>query len=183
MNQIEILEQDYEILGTLKNINIADSFVSPLNKIGDGNGEAKLYIGQAGKKITDFFGERGFESNCFLLKEDLIQYLDEIRKEHLAPTQDYREKDQFDRLWETKLEKVLCLDELVEFKIKDQNNLQGQRVYINSNAEGYKLIRDISLPVISHLEITKVRNVEDNIIKYYFYLFSDYVNEDRKSVV
>jgi len=177
MNQIEILEQDYEILGTLKNINIADSFVSPLNKIGDGNGEAKLYIGQAGKKITDFFGERGFESNCFLLKEDLIQYLDEIRKEHLAPTQDYREKDQFDRLWETKLEKVLCLDELVEFKIKDQNNLQGQRVYINSNAEGYKLIRDISLPVISHLEITKVRNVEDNIIKYYFYLFSDYVNE------
>ncbi|GAA5100560.1 hypothetical protein GCM10023210_39200 [Chryseobacterium ginsengisoli] len=177
MNQIEILEQDYEILGTLKNINIADSFVSPLNKIGDGNGEAKLYVGQAGEKITDFFGERGFESNCFLLKEDLIQYLDEIRKEHIAPTQEYREKDRLDRLWETKREKILHLDEMIEFKIKDQNNLQGQRVYINSNSEGYKLIREISLPVISHLEITKVKNVENNIIKYYFYLFSDYVNE------
>ena len=77
MNGIEILEQDYEVLGILKNINIADSFVSPLNKIGDGNGEAKLYVGQDGEKIIDFFGERGFESNCFLLKEDLIQYLDE----------------------------------------------------------------------------------------------------------
>ena len=170
MNGIEILEQDYEVLGILKNINIADSFVSPLNKIGDGNGEAKLYVGQDGEKIIDFFGERGFESNCFLLKEDLIQYLDEIRKEHLAPTQEYREKDRFEKLWEIKREKILRLDEVINFKIKDQNNLQGPRVYINSTSEGYKIIRDISLPVISHLEITKIKNLEDDGFKYYFYL-------------
>ncbi|WP_326981057.1 DUF262 domain-containing protein [Chryseobacterium sp. MYb264] len=177
MNRIEILEEDYEVLGILKNINIADSFVSPVNKIGEGNGEAKLYVGQDGEKITDFFGNRGFESNCFLLKEDLIQYLDEIRKEHIAPTQEYREKDRFEKLWEIKREKILRLDEVIEFKIKDQNNLQGPRVYINSTSEGYKIIRDISLPVISHLEITKIKNLEDDGVKYYFYLFSDYVNE------
>jgi len=177
MNQIEILEENFEILGKLETINIADSFVTPQNKIGDGNGEAKLYVGLAGEKLNDFFGERGFESNCFLLKEDLIQYLDEIRREHVAPTQEYREKDIFEKLWDDKYEKVLQLDEIIEFKIKDQNNLQGPRVYVNSNSDGYKLIREISLPIISHLEITKVKSIDNVEVKYYFYLFSDYVNE------
>ncbi|MEA5457814.1 DUF262 domain-containing protein [Arcicella sp. LKC2W] len=177
MNRIEILEQEFEVLGTLKSINIADSFVAQSNKIGDGNGEAKLYVGQVGEKLIDFFGERGFEANCFLLKEDLIQYLDEIRKEHIAPTQEYREKDTFEELWSIKYSKVLQLDETIEFKIKDQNNLQGPRVYVNSNSEGYKLIREISLPVISHLEITKIKSINNDTIRYYFYLFSDYTNE------
>ncbi|MGV8945380.1 MAG: DUF262 domain-containing protein [Lutibacter sp.] len=177
MNRIEILEKDFEVLGSLENINIADSFVMPQNKIGDGNGEAKLYVGQAGEKLKYFFGERGFESNCFLLKEDLIQYLDEIRGEHLAPTQEYREKDRFEELWDEKYKKVLQLNEIIEFQIKDQNNLQGPRVYINSNSEGYKLIREISLPVISHLEITKVKNIDGDEIRFYFYIFSDYVDD------
>jgi hypothetical protein len=138
MNRIEILEQDFEILGTLENLNIADSFVMPLNKIGGGNGEAKLYVGQDGEKLKDFFGERGFISNCFLLKEDLIQYLNEIRREHIAPTQEYREKDKFEKLWKDKFEKVLNSNEIIEFEIIDQNNLQGSRVYVNSDSEGYK---------------------------------------------
>lgn len=29
MNRIEILEKDFEVLGILENINIADSFVMP----------------------------------------------------------------------------------------------------------------------------------------------------------
>jgi hypothetical protein len=176
MNRIEILEQDFEILGTLENLNIADSFVMPLNKIGGGNGEAKLYVGQDGEKLKDFFGERGFISNCFLLKEDLIQYLNEIRREHIAPTQEYREKDKFEKLWKDKFEKVLNSNEIIEFEIIDQNNLQGSRVYVNSDSEGYKLIREISLPIISHLQITKVKSINSEV-KYYFYLFSDYVDE------
>ncbi|PIF61061.1 DUF262 domain-containing protein [Flavobacterium sp. 11] len=177
MNRIEILEKDFEVLGILENINIADSFVMPQNKIGDGSGEAKLYVGQDVEKLEDFFGERGFESSCFLLKEDLIQYLDQIRIEHVKPTQAYREKDRFEILWDDKYAKVLQLNEIIDFKIKDQNNLQGPRVYINSNSEGYKLIREISLPVISHLEIIKVKSIDNNEIKYYFYLFSDYVDD------
>ncbi|MFV8332084.1 DUF262 domain-containing protein [Flavobacterium sp. GSP14] len=186
MNRIEILEEDFEVLGILENINIADSFVMPQNKIGFGNGEAKLYVGQDGEKLEDFFGERGFESSCFLLKEDLIQYLDQIRIEHVKPTQAYREKDRFEILWDDKYAKVLQLNEIIDFKIIDQNNLQGPRVYVNSNSEGYKLIREISLPVISHLEITKVKNINNNEIKYYFYLFSDYVDdilEEEETIV
>jgi hypothetical protein len=177
MNRIEILGKDFDVLGRLENINIADSFVMPQNKIGDGNGEAKLYIGQEGEKLNDFFGNRGFESNCVLLKEDLIQYLNEIRREHLAPTQEYREKDKLEELWNSKYQKILQLEEIIEFNIKDQNNLQGPRVYINSNSDGYKLIREIALPIISHLEITKVKSIDSNKIKFYFYLFSDYAND------
>ena len=58
MNRINILGNDFDVLGRIENINIADSFVMPQNKIGDGNGEAKLYVGQVGEKLKDFF--------CFL---------------------------------------------------------------------------------------------------------------------
>jgi len=46
------------------------------NKIGTGNGEAKLYIGQDGKSLRDFFGQNSFNAKCFFLKKDLLQYLE-----------------------------------------------------------------------------------------------------------
>ncbi|WP_445747904.1 DUF262 domain-containing protein [Polaribacter sp.] len=177
MNQIKILDNDFEILGVLEKITVADSFVMPQNKIGNGNGEAKLYLGQVGDKLKDFFGERGFECCCFLLKEDLIQYLYEIRREHIAPTQEYREKNRFEPLWEEKYKKVKDLNDVIYFKIQDQNSLQEPRLYINSNSEGYKIIREIALPVISHLEITKVKNNETEDLQFYFYLYSEYVDD------
>ncbi|MDM1298459.1 DUF262 domain-containing protein [Empedobacter falsenii] len=176
MNKIQILGQDFEILGFLEDISIADSFVLPQNKIGDGNGEAKLYIGQR-DSLEFFFGENGFSCNCFLLKEDLINYIEEIRKEHFAPRQEYRQKDIFEEKWEEKRNKVLSLDDLISFEIKDQNTLQGSRLYVNSDSSGYRLIRELALPIISHLNITKLRQLESNEIIYYFYLFSDYTND------
>jgi hypothetical protein len=177
MNQIQILDKNFEVLDILERITVADSFVSPQNKIGNANGEAKLYLGHVGDKIQNFFGERGFEFDCFILKEDLIQYLNEIRIEHIAPTQEYREKNRFEQLWEEKYKKLEGLDDVIRFKIKDQNNIQGPRVYVNSNSYGYKIIREIALPVISHLEITKVKNNESGEIQFYFYLYSDYVDD------
>lgn len=177
MNSIEILGQDFEVLGFLENISIADSFVLPQNKIGDGNGEAKLYIGQRGDFLESFFGDNGFSCNCFLLKEDLINYIEEIRKEHFAPTQEYRQKDIFEENWEEKRSKVLSLDDLISFEIKDQNTLQGPRLYVNSSSPGYKLIRELALPIISHLNITKLRKLDSTEVLYYFYLFSDYTND------
>lgn len=176
MNKIQILGQDFEILGFLEDISIADSFVLPQNKIGDGNGEAKLYIGQR-DSLESFFGENGFSCNCFLLKEDLINYIEEIRKEHFAPTQEYRKKDIFEEKWEEKRSRVLSLDDLISFEIKDQNTLQGSRLYVNSDSSGYRLIRELALPIISHLNITKLRQLDSNEIIYYFYLFSDYTND------
>lgn len=177
MKNIEILGKTFEVLDSLEDVSIADSFVMPQNKIGNGNGEAKLYVGYTGDYLNNFFGKRGFSCECFLLKEDLINYIEEIRKEHFAPTQEYRQKDLFEEKWVEKRERVLSLEELISFEIKDQNTLQGARLYVNSNSFGYKLIRELALPVISHLNIVKLRSKETNDIKYYFYLFSDYIND------
>ena len=40
-------------------ITVADSWVMPKNKLGEGNGEAKLYISSR-DKMEAFFGEIGF---------------------------------------------------------------------------------------------------------------------------
>ena len=50
-------------------ITVADSWVMPKNKLGDGNGEAKLYFGSR-DKMEQFFGEIGFTATCFVLRQD-----------------------------------------------------------------------------------------------------------------
>ena len=57
--------QEYTVEDTKEKITIADSFVVRQNKIGSGNGEAKLYIGQDTSNTRDFFGSRGFTIACF----------------------------------------------------------------------------------------------------------------------
>ncbi|VVH62281.1 putative type II restriction endonuclease [uncultured Gammaproteobacteria bacterium] len=44
--EINILNEIYQIEDAKEKITIADSFVVRANKIGLGNGEAKLYVGQ-----------------------------------------------------------------------------------------------------------------------------------------
>ncbi len=52
--KITILNNEYEVLETKEKITIADSFVVRQNKIGGGNGEAKLYVGQDNQEIRVF---------------------------------------------------------------------------------------------------------------------------------
>ncbi len=77
---INIKGDEYEISEVIEKISIADSFVVPRNKIGEGNGEAKLYVGQSSKKLELFFGNRGFIVNCILFKNNLLDYLKSARK-------------------------------------------------------------------------------------------------------
>ena len=46
---------------TIDKLTIADSFVVPSNKLGRGNGEAKLYIGNEEENLRNFYGPSGFE--------------------------------------------------------------------------------------------------------------------------
>ena len=48
-------------------IAVADSWVKPKNKIGDGNGEAKLYVGNR-DSMEKFFGGQQFTATCFILR-------------------------------------------------------------------------------------------------------------------
>lgn len=58
--QITIDNQIFDVLDVKEKITIADSFVVNSNKIGRGNGEAKLYVGNDSEELRWFFGKRPF---------------------------------------------------------------------------------------------------------------------------
>lgn len=163
-------------MDTKARITVADSFVANPNKIGTGNGEAKLYVGQDSTEIDKFFGAQKFEVKCFFIKSDLIRYLEETRPEYLKPEQPYRDKRNLPRLWKERKAKVEALPELVEFTIRKQAQIAGPRIYVNSTDSAYKLIRELSLPNITFISIVKIKDFQNKIF-FYFRLFADYFGE------
>ena len=153
-------------------ITIPDCFVLNKNKIGTGNGEAKLYFGSK-PSMRSFFGEAGFSAKCFLLKQDLISYMETIKAEYLNPSYDYRGKSLFAALWEERYKKVMSLDDVIYFHVQDQEQIDGPRGYINSNDEGYYLIRELSLPLVSYISAMRVEAVDGSFC-YYLKLFVDF---------
>lgn len=85
--------QKFNIVDTFdSSITIPDCFVKSGSKIGGGNGEAKLYI--APKNVMyPFFGNEGFHAKCFLLRNDIISYMNALHSEYLHPSQPYRAAD------------------------------------------------------------------------------------------
>jgi hypothetical protein len=171
--KINILGKTYEVIDTKEKVTIADSFVVRQNKIGSGNGEAKLYVGNESEWLRNFFGNIGFVNKCFLLKKDLLKYLDETQVEYLKPEQAYINKSTLPNLWRERKEKINNLPEKIDFEIFEQTQITGPRIYIKSSDMGYKLIRELSLPNITFISIVKLCN-ENNKIEYYFKLFADY---------
>lgn len=169
MNHIQILDRSFEVLDVLEKITVADSFVVPSNKIGGGNGEAKLYVGQDNDATRTFFGERGFEVSVMLSKSNLLQYLNNVYSEYFEPTQNYRERNRLSELWEERYNSINKLDDIVCFRVQDQNHLSGPRVYVNSINEishktKYSIIRELPLPIISYFNILKISESNSNIV-------------------
>ena len=132
-------------------ITVADSWVMPKNKLGDGNGEAKLYFGSR-DRMEHFFGEIGFTATCFVLRQDLKAYMNAIKAEYFTPSQDYRGRDEMRSLWFERMEKINELPEgIVDFTVREQSQIAGSRGYLNSSDKVYKLIREISLPLITYI--------------------------------
>lgn len=175
MKKLYFDDQTYKIIDTKEKITIADSFVVRQNKIGLGNGEAKLYIGHDNVKNRHFFGQK-IEIQCFLLKTDLIEYLNQAKAEYLNPEQLYINREALPNLWENRQYKISQLPEKIEFNLHEQTQIDGPRVYVKSNDKAYKLIRELSLPNITYISILKLRNSQ-NSIEYYFRLFVDYFGE------
>lgn len=174
--KIQLLNEPFKVLDTKEKITIADSFVVRQNKIGGGNGEAKLYIGQENQETRDFFGIYGFGIKCFLLKKDLLKYLDETKEEYLNPEQPYVNREALPNLWNERLKKVSELPERVEFEVTEQTQIDGPRIYIKSNDKAYKLIRELSLPNITYISAVKLLD-NDGKVYYYFRLFADYFGD------
>lgn len=174
--EIKLLNQNFKVLNTKEKITIADSFVVRQNKIGRGNGEAKLYVGNDNQENRDFFGSSGFAIPCFLLKRDLLKYLEETKAEYVNPEQPYVNKDLLPNLWNERKSKVQQFPDKIEFEVVEQTQIAGSRVYVKSSDIAYKLIRELSLPNITYISVVKLSDSSGGLT-YYFRLFADYFGD------
>ena len=157
-------------------MTVPDCFVKGSNKLGEGHGEKKFYIGSK-EQMYDFYGDEGFEAKCFLLKKDLISYMYAIRNEYFSPSLDYHKKDDFPKLWHKHMDKIFKLDDVLFFTLEDQGQIDGSRGYVKSKDAAYKIIREIALPLVSYIYVEKVGT--ENAPLFYWKLFVDFtaVNE------
>ena len=152
-------------------MTVPDCIVTGSNKLGTGHGEAKLYIANK-KEMYEFYGEKKFKAKCFMLKSDLIAYLQAIKNEYFNPSQDYAQKDRFPELWYERLELVNSLEDVVFFDIYDQYQISGSRGYVNSNDDAYNIIRKIALPLVSYIYVEKIKAESSPL--FYWKLFVDF---------
>lgn len=59
-------------------MNVPDCFVINTNKLGHGHGESKLYIASR-DEMCAFYGGEKFKAKCFMLKADLLAYMQAIK--------------------------------------------------------------------------------------------------------
>lgn len=166
-NQNFIIEDTFD-----KVVTIPDCFIFASNKLGVGHGEAKLYFASK-DEMRGFFGQEGFSVNCFLLKSDLISYLNSIKQEYFEPSQDYVGKEELPRLWHERMEKVLKLDDIISFSIDDQKQILGPRGYINSSDKNYNLLRELPLPLCTYISVMRLKDEKGKLF-FYWKLFIDY---------
>lgn len=186
MRNIGFYNETYTTLQTIS-VPIVDSFVAPPNKVGSGSGEARLYIASQSSSTTesffsfskDFLIPKGNNTyygcpyKCFLSKENLNQYLSYSRNYYINPTQTHRRN--ISLLYNERLNKVSSSSEFIRFNIYNQDGNEDMfRFYIGSRDNAWDLIREISIPNLTHLNIHKMRSdVNEYEIIYYFELIFD----------
>lgn len=178
MENITILGKSYKIIDAIEKITLADSFVVKSNKIGTAHGEAKFYVGNDNAEIRSFFGENGFVINGFLLKKDLVEFLQDSKEEYLKPEQPYQRPDLLPNLWLERINKAKSLDEFMPFSLHEQTQIAGTRIYVQPeyNKIYFKLIREFALPNTSYLSAIKLIDEHGNFL-FYFKPFVDYFGE------
>jgi putative restriction endonuclease len=176
VQKIKINDLEFEVLDAKEKMTVPDCWVLK-NKIEDGHGEAKFYIGNEGDMLFSFFDD--FTRPCFILKSDLLKYLEEVKTEYHNPEQPYKNKKDLPDLWKKYYDEINSFEEeILYFNIEHQDQITPPRVYINSGDSLYKLIRKISLPNVTYLSALKLKT-ENNEIVYYWKLFVDYFGEHK----
>lgn len=152
-------------------MTVPDCIVANPNKIGHGHGEAKFYIAPK-DEMRNFYGGEKFKAKCFLLKSDLLAYMQAVKNEYFDPSQNYAGKENLPSLWKERLCMIEQLDDVIFFHIADQYQIAGARGYINSADTGYQIIRKIALPLVSYIYVEKVGS--ENSPLFYWKLFVDF---------
>lgn len=185
MTTLRLADEDFIFQDTFERaLTVPDCNVWNTNKIGSGNGEAKFYL-TSNDDVKRFFGEEGFHIKCFVLKQDLKKYLNEIHSEYLNPSLPYRDAEHMSELWQERMNELSSYPEIIEFDMFEQSQIKGGRGYINTKimdgrktlvkgvSDGYKLIRTLALPCISYISIMKLTTLQGAPI-YYWRLFADF---------
>lgn len=152
-------------------MTVPDCVVTGSNKLGHGHGEAKFYIASK-SEMYNFYGGEKFKAKCFMLKSDLVAYLLAIKNEYMTPSQDYAQKENLPSLWNERMDMVSRLDDVIFFNIFDQYQIVGPRGYINSDEDGYQIIRKLALPLVSYIYVEKVGSEQSPL--FYWKLFVDF---------
>lgn len=175
----------YDILSVYDlSITIPDSFVICDNKTCNGHGEAKLYMGSK-ELMRDFYAGntqiKGFEADCFVLKSDLMQYMNVLKHEYYNPSIIYRGQEtrkNIAHLWKQRVKTIEDLSDVITFKIKDQDQIKGNRGYVKAKGNtlkgGYGIIRTVSLPFVTYLSVMKLQNTETGGFVFYWKIFADF---------
>ena len=172
-----ILGVDFEVIDAKEMITLADSFV--MNKIGTGHGEGKLYVGQDNEETRSFrndFVDSTYK--CFMLAEDMSSFLKDAMFEFLNPSQSYQNPGKLAKNYYNLSTYVLTLPQksFLWFSVY-RSNITPPRVYMNSNDQIYKTIREMGIPNISYLSILKLKRLDNEEIVYYFRQFIEYNTE------
>ncbi|MGN9135183.1 HNH endonuclease [Clostridium sp. HCP1S3_B4] len=162
--------------------NIVDSFVAPSNKVGNGSGEARLYV--SSQSVSPIFNfnpnispiNKGNKSYiacshpCFLSRDNLFKYMEDAEIDYFSPNNHYR-KD-LSLLYNDRLDLISALPDEIYFHVYNQNGaLDSSRFYIGSVDDAWSLIRELSLPKLTCVTIYKLINDSDpSDILYYFEL-------------
>lgn len=81
------------------------------------------------------------------------------------------------------METVQALPEVIEFTVHSQDQIIGDRGYVNSKDYGYQLIREISLPLVSYISVMQLTDQTGGTI-YYWKLFADFdAISDKKAAL
>ena len=168
MQTIQINNQVYRQIDFLS-VNLSDSFVSPNNKIGSGSGEARLYISSQNTIPMFTFSEsenilnhgRSYprcNSTCYLIKENLIDYLESTYEYYLHPIQNHN-RDILS-FYNSRENMVNSLCDIIPFYIYMQNgNLDQNRFYIGCAEDAWNIIRELAIPTDSDLNIYSILNI------------------------
>lgn len=167
MQSIQINNNIYFTTDSLT-VNLSDSFVSPNNKIGSGSGEARLYVSSQNStplfafSSTETISKKGkiypaCTSTCYLLKENLIDYLYSTHSYYLKPIENHNRN--ILSFYNQREQTINSLPDLLPFHIYMQNGeLDSDRFYIGCADNAWDIIRELSIPLYSQLTIYKLIN-------------------------
>lgn len=170
---MKIGDEKFKVTEVFNNfITVPDCIVVSKNKLGRGHGEAKLYFGSK-TEMRSFYGGEGFNAKCFILKEDLIKFMEAMKGEYMSPSQEYIGKENMPELWKERMELINTQKDVIEFNVQDQTQITGERGYINSEDEGYQLIRKLALPLVSYISAMELKSNKGSKL-FYWKLFADF---------